>query len=149
MSIDSTSAPHIRLVSSSETSLGTFLKQSKRKVCEKSCGHHLIHKLVPLATNSTMKFRCIVVKKSLCQIIRHLTVLFALFFFFKNEERSKLYRSNKQSQSTLCVLVTCATLSLNRYRWVECDLLGMWSGAWSAYLTMFPRHILQTEELDF
>ena len=41
MHIDSISGQRSRAVSSPETSLGAILKLSKRKVCEKSCGHHL------------------------------------------------------------------------------------------------------------
>ena len=43
---DPTSGEHILRVSSSEILLGALLKLSKTRVCEKSCGHHLIHRVV-------------------------------------------------------------------------------------------------------
>ena len=44
--VDYISGKRSRAVSSPETSLGADLNLSKRKVCEKSCGHHLIHSVV-------------------------------------------------------------------------------------------------------
>ena len=45
-SIASTFDQHIRAVLSSERLLGALLKLSMRRVCEKSCGHHLIQRVV-------------------------------------------------------------------------------------------------------
>ena len=56
MRIDSICGQRFRVVSSSETSLGTLRKLSKRKVWERSCGLHLIHRVVGFVQKSTMSF---------------------------------------------------------------------------------------------
>ena len=70
MRIDSISGQRSRAVSSPETSLGTFLKLSKKKVCKKSCGDLVVHRIYQFAKVNN-EFHCIVVNVSIVKISAH------------------------------------------------------------------------------
>ena len=103
MRIDSISGQRSRVVSSPETSLGALPKLSKRKDCEKSCGHHFIHRVVLTATKVNNEFHCIEVNIPFCQNIRQLIDCSHEFFETKYNDPNSF--SQTTNSNRLCAFL--------------------------------------------